>query len=224
MRVPVVAVALALTSLCVAQVPDVQIKLDLSLAYRIDSLGQGRVRWYDYAGRYSTVGLRFTLEPGFKAVVTERLGKIPGNSDAEQLDEYFIEDPGLWRLGKQYIPFGRGLVRESVIAARGETNLFLEGIPVVAALCDGGTGRPRGVSGRIGGRVGLSVLVGEYFGASSTSFSPFHVPETSPGSRRGYGFAIGCDGSKRLGSWTIAGEAVALRRGKPGDEIGRAHV
>jgi len=206
---------LGLSTAVLAQSPDVIIKTDLRLVYASERGGANSVRWYDIMGRYSTVSLSFTLEPGFKALVSERLQALEHTGDSELLDEYYIEDPGNWRLGKQYLPFGRGvLLREAGRAARGETSLFLEGLPVVLALCDSGPGQPRGAVGRIGGRIGISAAVGEHFATSASALTPIRRPEDAPGKGEGYRLIVGADFSKRLGSVMVQGEFASLRQGE----------
>ena len=117
-RLLALAAAMAGAS-ALAQIPDVTIKVDAGLTYRSVRNGETTLRWYDGFGKHSTVGLLFWLEPGWRVYVSERLQRIEGDGDNEQLDEYYVEDPGIWRLGKQYLPFGRGLLlRESARAAR----------------------------------------------------------------------------------------------------------
>jgi len=81
--------------------------------------------------RSTTLALLFSLEPGFDVTFSERFQKIEGDADDEQLDEYFIEDKGYWRFGKQYLPFGRNIVfRDSVYAGRLNPRNGEEGFPV----------------------------------------------------------------------------------------------
>ena len=96
---------LLLSNAAQAQQPDVQVKVDL-LPTGFTGLDRpNSFRWYDDLAHYSTVGLSVTFEQGFHAYVSERLERLPNNADSEQLDEYYFEDPGIWRLGKQYLPF-----------------------------------------------------------------------------------------------------------------------
>ncbi len=146
--------------------------------------------------------------------VAQRLQRIPNDGDEEQLDQYYVEDPGLWRLGKQYLPFGRGLLlRESGRAARGDTNLIFQNLPISAAICDNGRDRTRGVFGRVGSTVGVSFAVGNNIGIQGTSLNAVRRPEDNPGAGRGYKFALGVDGAKRFWIFTVQGEVLALRRG-----------
>lgn len=172
------------------------------------------MRWYDQLGRHSLVSIEFGLEPGFRGFVSERLQKIPDNADNEQLDEYYVEDPGLWRVGKQYMPFGKQrILNEAARGARGDTNLVLESIPVVIAVCDNGSGRTRGFFARAGGRLGISGAYGNHIGAQSTSLVGVRSPEDAKGFGRGYKAALGIDYSRKFGNLTVELEAVALRSG-----------
>jgi len=205
---------LALATASFAQTPDVQVKADL-LPTGFSGLNDpNSFKWYDNLGHYSTVGLSVTFEQGFHAFVSERLQTIRGNSDSEQLDEYYFEDPGIWRLGKQYLPFGRQtLMREDARAARGDTRLLWKGVPLSFAVCDNGEKGARGVVGRIGSTVGVSFAVGHDFGAEATDFTLVRRPGDSPGPGRGYQAIIGADFARRLGMYTLQAEYIALRDG-----------
>ncbi len=215
MRV-VVALTLGvfLPCLSIAQNPDVRIRADLRLHYRSERDGNASLRWYDPLGRHSLVSIEFGLEPGFRGYVSERLQKIPDNADNEQLDEYYVEDPGLWRVGKQYMPFGKQrILREAARGARGDTNLILESIPVALAVCDNGSGRTRGIFARAGGRLGFSGAYGNHIGAQSTSLVGTRPPEEARGFGRGYKAAAGLDYSRKYGNLSVELEVAALRAG-----------
>jgi hypothetical protein len=198
--------------LAAAQVPDVVIKLSARLDYRFEPHGSTTLRFYDTLGRHSTVSLGFRLEPGLHAVVSQRLQRIPNDGDPDQIDEYYVEDEGIWRAGKQYLPFGAGaLLRESVVAVRGDTNLLFESLPVSVAACDGGPGRQRGFVGRVGGNLGFSAAIGEHFGISGSSLTLIRHPEDSPGKGHGYREAYGADYTRADGMFRFSGELVALR-------------
>jgi len=145
-------------------------------------------------------------------VVSQRLQRIPGDGDPDQIDEYYIEDEGIWRAGKQYLPLGGGrLLRESVVAVRGDTSLLLEGVPITAAACDGGPGRQRGFVLRLGGTFGATVAMGDHFGISASSLTLIRHPEDGPGMGHGYREVFGVDFQRSRGMYTFAGEVVALR-------------
>lgn len=197
-----------------AQMPDVLVHLDARLNYRVESDGDTVVRWYDSLARQSTVGLAMTLEPGFKAIVTQRLERIPHDGDPDQLDEYYVEEEGNWKIGKQELPFGpRFLDRESAVAARTDTSLFIAQLPVHIAVCDAGPGRQRGVVGRIGTRLGASLEIGDHFAISSRSLEILRQPEASSGIGNGYHQVFGLDYSKGTGDVNTRIEFVAVRGG-----------
>jgi hypothetical protein len=143
------------------------------------------------------------------------LERITGDPDTSLLDQYYVEDPGLWRVGKQIIPFGAGrVIQDTALAARGDTNLIFEGLPVAVAVCDAGPGLARGFDARIGSRIGLSVFLGRHFGISSGSFTQIREPEASPGYGRGYQAAVAIDGARRFGKFELKGEIVDVTQGE----------
>lgn len=199
------------TSAC-AQAPDVTIKLDARLNYRSAPKDANTQRMYDSLGNYSLVSLSFKLEPGFNVLVSQKLQRFDGNRDKDLLDQYYIEDEGIWRLGKQYLPFGGGkLVRESAFAARGDTNLIIEGIPISAAAVQGEGGRQSGAVGRLGGRIGFSFFYGEHFGIDGTTLTLTRTPREALGKGRGYKRAFGLDFSKGIGEFNLAFDSVVFR-------------
>lgn len=205
-----------------AQIPDTKIKVDLIIHYRTPNGGRPTLRTYDSLGNHSKVILDMNLEPGYNLHVGQRLQKIPGSSDIDFFEEAYIEDPGLWRIGKQYIPFGaKNLIRESAFGVAGQTDLLLNGIPIVASAFDNGSGRTRGVSGRIGGRIGLSIGLGSYLASQATSLSALHAPEVSPGPFRGYGLILGIDAKRKIGRIGLGFEAVSLHKGETALDIDR---
>ncbi len=212
----VLAVALLVGAgrLAHGQVPDVRIKLDATVSYSSVAHGVNSFRLYNPLGRLSTAGLVFFLEPGLRAYISEKLDRPSADADKSLLDEYYIEDEGIWRLGKQYLPFGSGqILRESVQAARGDTNLIVEGLPVSVAYCDSGRGLQRGIVGRIGSWLGASFAIGRHFGINSTALDLVRRPEDAPGEGRGYGQAFGADITRHSGIFTTRGEFVMLREG-----------
>lgn len=220
MRVSIIAALLLAGGTALGQVPDVMIKLDIRPTLGSERQGPRTLRWYDSMGRPSLLGLSFTLEPGFTAYVAERLQRIPNDGDPEQLEAYYVEDPGIWRIGKQPLPFGSGkLMHESAMAARGDTGLFIEGLELSAALCDNGAGRPSGVVARLGGTVGISAAVGKHFGISSSALTPIRLPSQAPGFGRGYRLIVGADASRRFGKWLLQAEAVMLRDGHTSTDV-----
>src|SRR5438105_4538154 len=181
-----VAALLTLITLSHAQQPDVAVKVDLVPTYHMGKGTDTSFRWFDTLGRYSTVGLALRMESGFRGFVSERIERPASNADPEQLDEYYIEDPGIWRLGKQYLPFGRqSLERESVRAARGDTRFIIPTIPMSLAICDNGSGRARGFVGRFGSTGGISFAIGDNFGAQPSAFDLIRQPDEALSKGRG---------------------------------------
>ncbi|MBX3120278.1 MAG: hypothetical protein KF784_14530 [Fimbriimonadaceae bacterium] len=214
MRRVLIAIALGVTSLAAAQTPDVFVKLDARINYRTIPEGRSTLRWYDSLGNLSTVALTFTLEPGFTVLFSERLQRLPTGGDPEMLDEYYVEDPGYWRFGKQYLPFGQQrLFRESVSAARVNTTLGSDALPLSIAWCDAKGGRQRGLIGRIGTRIGFSFAVGEHFGISPTTLAVMRDMEDAPGKGRGFRQAFALDLGRKIGLLDAKAEFIAFRDG-----------
>ena len=198
-----------------AQQPDLRFRIDL--AFQLVSKREGPFlgRLYTPFGRHSTVAITALTEPGFNVTVSQRAQTFDDDADNESLDEYFIEDPGIWRVGKQYLPFGpQNLLRESVLAARADTNLLFEGIPVSVALFDGGRGRPNGALGRVGPRAyGASFASGRHLAVSGTALAVLRSPEGSPGPGGGWAQAYGFDAAYRVSRGIFRLEGLALRGG-----------
>ncbi len=214
LRVYAGSLLVAIASIAFAQQPDVQVKADLYGSFFSGKGENNAVRFYDLMGHYGTVALSVTFEQGFHIWASERIERIANNRDSEQLDEYYVEDPGIWRLGKQYLPFGRqGLLREDARAARGDTRLLIRDVPISVAVCDNGTRLTQGVVGRLGSVIGLSFAYGHNFGAESTDFTVVRRPEAViPG--RGYGAIVGVDFARHFGMYTLQVEGAALRNGE----------
>lgn len=213
MKFQVVLAALCTVAMSSAQIPDVLVHLDLRPTYRAFNGGGTTQHWYDNFGRSSTVGLGLTLEPGLKAVFSQRLERIANDGDPDQLDEYYVEDEGNWRFGKQEVPFGpKFLDRETALGVK--TEVIVGGLPLQVLACDAGPGRQRGVVARFGGRLGVSAELGNHFGISATSLSVLRTPEQSPGIGRGYDQVFGVDYANGGGDITTKLEFVAVRGGQ----------
>lgn len=198
-----------------AQFPDVQIKLDLRPTYLSSRGDRTTLRWYDPMGRHSTVGLVMLLEPGYRFFVSQRLERIDGDPDGDQLDELYLENPGNWRIGRQYLPFGqKNILRESVMGASAETQLVIAALPLAIAACDGGKNMQRGAVGRVGERFGVSFAVGNHFGIAGTAQNQVRNAFESPGLGRGHRLALGADYVMGVGQFTFLAEYVALRQGE----------
>ncbi len=210
-----VVAACAITAGAFAQTPDVRLRLDVTGSYRVTDAGPSAFRYYSLFGQYSTLSLRFSLEPGFTGFISQKLQRVPRDGDPDQLDEAYVEDEGIWRVGKQVLPFGTTQVlRESALAARGDTSLVLEGVPMSFAICDAGEGRQRGIVGRIGPKwFGGSFAIGRHFGINATSLNEIRRPEETKGIGRGWQQAFGVDASRWVGNFRLQAEAVHLRAG-----------
>ncbi len=194
-----------------AQLPDVAVFADLRPTLTLRKGEDPYVRWLDPEGRVSIVGLRLGLENGGKVKVTQRMQRVPGDTD--QLDEAWISINEEWTLGKQYLPFGlRSLYRESVPAISFNTQLVFDAIPAEAALFDAGEARPRGFSVRIGRpSFGVSIASGDHLAVQGTSLLPFRTPGQAESTGGGWSLAFGADGQLSLGSARIEGEVLFLR-------------
>ena len=73
MRTFTTLLAILATSLAVAQIPDVLIKIEPLFHFRTNRNGKTTFHLYDSLGNYGTVGLSFNLEPGFQVLVSQRL-------------------------------------------------------------------------------------------------------------------------------------------------------
>lgn len=203
------------SALACAQNPDLIFNIDGRMQFLSGSQGPTFVRFYDNLGRHSVGSITFYTEAGFQGFVSEKFARIPNDADRDTLDQYYIEDEGIWRVGKQYLPFGSGkFLHESVLAIRGDTQLIVEGLPIVVAACDNGERRQRGFVGRVGSRLGFSFALGDHFGINATSFCLVRRPEDSPGAGHGYKSMFAVDYSKNAGSmFDISGELIVLRNG-----------
>ena len=202
------------------QAPDVRIKGDVSLSY-INNEGAS-LRTITPLNRYSTISLSTLTPLGFNILLSQRFSYIRDDADNEFFDEYYIEDPGSWRIGKQYLPFGGGLLmRESALAARVDSNLIFEGLPLSIALVDAGKGRQAGIIGRLGGRgYGFSAALGNHWAINGSALSLFQLLGPGLGRESGYQQAFGFDWNQRAGRLTSRYETLALRRPNAGgDEL-----
>lgn len=195
-----------------AQFPDASIKLDLYANYFSAQAGRTTIRLYDTLGHVSTVGLRLRTDLGVQVYAAQKFQVIPHGGDPDQLDEYYVESPGNWTVGKQYLPFGHGaLLHESALAVRSDFVLSLFELPVAVAACDAGSGRQLGVVTRVGDHFGLSAAVGEHFGIAGSSFSFIRPPTAAADEGHGYRAIYGGDFVSRQDEWEFRFEAATLR-------------
>lgn len=213
MRFLVALGLVAVSTAASAQIPDMKLHLDAIASYRDASLRNTQLRYYSAFGQFSTVTLEFQLEPGFTAYLSQKLERIPHDPDTSSLDQAYVEDEGIWRIGKQYLPFGTGnILKESIPAARADSQLVIEEIPIRFAVCDAGERKQRGGVVRFGHNMGFSVAVGEHFGINGTALTQIRRPdELIPG--QGYRQAFGADATLATKAFSVTGEAVLLRKG-----------
>lgn len=202
-----------------AQVPDVSIVTDVRFVVE-QNKKESRARFYDLFGRHSTVTLNLNLETGYVARLSERFSRIDGDTASDQLEVAYISAPGLWKLGRIEAPFGRRfLVREYALGAELETFIVFDNLPVRVAAVNNGDRRARGVVGRLGEKIGVSLAIGNHFAASGTSLSAIRRPEDAPGIDRGYQTILGADAHFTVGDTTISGEFLSLRRGHTAADV-----
>jgi len=215
MKLPLFLAMMIFGEGAVAQIPDVAPFIELHPAWQVRSTKKSLFNWYDPTGRYSLVGVRMILESGYRVYVAQRLQKVDTSGDPDTVDEYYIESRGHWRIGKQYLPFGRrDIFRTTALAARLDTNLLLDQAPLAITVCDNGSGRTRGVVGRVGGVVGISAAIGNHFGIQATDMAQFRNLEDAPGIGRGYRLALGIDTLISAGSAQLTADWVSFRRGE----------
>jgi hypothetical protein len=214
-RILGVAVVAMGFGLATAQTPDVNIQLNAIGSYVAPATGTSQFRYYSLFGTPSIASVRLTFETGFSAFVSQRLERIPHDGDPDQLDQAYFEDEGIWRVGKQVLPFGSlQVLRESAVAARADAILPWRDVPLALAICDSGPGRQRGVVGRLGPpNYGLSFAVGEHFGISGSSLTEIRTPSETPGIGQGWDDALGADITRRIGHLRLRLEGLVLRNG-----------
>lgn len=142
---------------------------------------------YDDQGHFSIFSLQASTEQGLHAYVSERLERPSHDPDRDSLEQYYLEDPGVWRIGKQYLPFGGGhILNDLALAVRSDQTIAIWGLPVTVIGADNGRGRTQGVAVSLGGNFGLAAAVGQNFGISSSSLLAVRLPDASPGVGNGY--------------------------------------
>ena len=202
-----------------AQAPDLRAKLDLAISFDYRDAHSESARLYSPLGQPSTASLTAKLDQGYNLYVAERLGRLPKDSDEDILDEAYFEDPGIFRIGKQYLPFGTGrLLHDSVVAFELESNLVAENLPIALAAANGGDGRTQGFVLRVGRSFGLSAAVGQHFGISATSLGVVRHPEDAPGRDGGWKQALGGDATRRFGKLTLSADLATLAGGPEPDQ------
>jgi hypothetical protein len=149
-----------------------------------------------------------------RGLVSQRFGSPTAGADQDAIEEAFIEQPGEWRLGKLFMPFGRGMtLRDTGVGGEYRTRLLINDLPIRIAFSAQSGRRTEGVSARIGSVLGLSVAWGSHWGAQATSLSAIREPWQAPSGARGHRLAVGMDGAFRLAGAEGEAEAVLLRDG-----------
>jgi hypothetical protein len=214
MRASIALLLIAIGSLGFGQTPDVRFKVDALASVRFERSSSAILRGYDIYGKPGTVGLTLVLDAGLRTFVSQRIQRPEAGMDRELLDEFYVEDQGIWKVGKQYIPFGyRSIISESVLAARADTNLLFEGLPISLAFLDAGDGRQSGVAARVGSpQWSASILAGDHFGENAASFGVIRRPELARSRGRGYQRIYGAEFIQRVGKFTFRVEGVAAER------------
>ncbi|MCH8978553.1 MAG: hypothetical protein IH945_04835 [Armatimonadetes bacterium] len=205
-----------------AQTPEVALFADLRPSWFMERGQISRIRWYDPHGRYSVLGFHIVLETGNRVKITQRLEKIDNDGDPDNLDEYYVESRGTWRIGKQYLPFGQqNILRETTPALRYDTELLFDAAPIKIAVGDNGRNLTRGIFARVGDEVGVSFAIGNHIGIQGTALTQFQRPESAPGRGRGHQKAYGFDASYPLAGGTVEAEWVSLRDGDTPQDVDR---
>ncbi len=214
MRLYALGLGIGIAAGLYAQSPDVKIKGDVSLGITSSKEFSLGAKSYTPLGRMSTVSLQMVLPIGLKAVAVERVQTITNDPDQDTFDEYYVEDTGSWRVGKQYVPFGSGgFFRQSVLSARLDSNLLLGGFPISIAAADGGTGKQYGVVGRLGGRsLGFSFCIGRHWGVNSSALGLVQSIQHPEGMGNGWKQAFAIDATKRSGKFGYRTEFLVLRQ------------
>ena len=184
------------------------------LCYSDESHFGSQIRTFDQFGHLSDFSIIAQTDPGIRFVIAQKLEKIPDDVDNDPLDKYYIEKPGLWRIGKQYYRFGSGnILRESVLAVTSEQLVSSLELPIRITAIAGNVGKQQGVVLRMGANWGASLAIGKHFGISGTSLDYVRQPTSAPGLGRGYGAAYGFDYSQLRGAFRYRFEFVGLRQG-----------
>lgn len=215
------AVAIFFSSSACAQSPAVSFSADITPQVRFDGEGKTRFRLYDDTGELSRVRMNLSFHNGLQIRYFQKLARVDNDADDTGTEEFYLEDPNRWSLGKRYVPFGTSrLLREPAIGATAKVFLPVADIPLQVTAFDNGPGEQRGIAGRFGENPGVSFFVGEHFGIASTSLTQLRFPEDAPGEARGYRRALGVDFTLAAGGWQAVVEYVALRSPhKPEDDL-----
>jgi hypothetical protein len=188
--------------------------IDLRISPVMDENGRLLLRPYGSDGRFSRAGLQLQFDRGVRGLVSQRFGSPTAGADQDAIEEAFIEQPGEWRLGKIFMPFGRGMtLRDTGVGGEYRTRLLINDLPIRIAFSAQSGRRTEGVSARVGSVLGVSVAWGSHWGAQATSLNSIREPWEAPSGARGHRLAVGVDGAFRLVGAEGEAEAVLLRDG-----------
>lgn len=179
--------ALSFASLSMGQVASLKATLDLHLAFQQLENDQSTFHTYNPLGQFSLFVLTAQTYQGFKIYVSQPLERVSHDPDQDSLQNYYIEDPHVWRVGKQFMKFGaEHIIRDNALAVRSDQVIANWGLPVSVIACDSGKGLPTGVIVNLGGNYGASIAVGDNFSISTTSLLNVRLLSNSPGLGNGY--------------------------------------
>lgn len=201
------------TAFAQAQMPDFSIMADIRAGVHF-SEHDSRPRMFDPFGRISTVNLSLIFEGFYRVSLSERFSKIPGDTMSNHVEHFYVELPGVWRVGILDTKFGRGwLIREYGLGGEFTTHLLFDNLPITIAAVDDGGRRTRAIMARIGSKAGISFATGNYLAASGTSLTAIRRPEQAPGIGRGYRMLMGADAAATWREFKGKVEYVGLREG-----------
>ena len=209
----------ALSALLTTQTPRVSLSADLNpqLQWKEDS--SVTLRLYDDRGNFSRIRLGLALENGWHLRFCQKLARIPEDPDTSFLDEAYLEKPGEWGIGKQYVFLGTGrLYRESVMALQANTFIAFMSLPASISYVDNGPRRQRGIILRIGENLSLSAARGEHFGLNATALTPLRRPEEALPRGRGWRTLYNLSISQKVGGWTASAEFIKLQDGHSSED------
>ncbi|MBX3096543.1 MAG: hypothetical protein KF812_06755 [Fimbriimonadaceae bacterium] len=168
------------------------------------------LRWFDQNATASIVGIRLLLINGSRVKLTQRITRLPGDGDPGYIDEAYIERRGVWRAGRQWIPFGRGaIVHETMTGVRFDTRLVF-GNEAAAVAFDNGVGRSRGVALRAGDAIGFSVASGNHLGIGPATLTEIDGVTGGFGRGGGYRLLLGGDAQFVFAGLNWQGEHVVF--------------
>ncbi len=206
--------SMALASVGLAQIASLKATMDLHISFQELGSDASGFHTYDPFGRFSVFELNALTIQDFHIFVAQPLERVPNDPDHDSLQSYYIENPDVWRVGKQFVHFGAShILKDNVLAVRSDQVIASLGLPVSVIACDGGKNLPQGIVVNFGGNYGLSIAVGDNFGISTTSLLAVRLPSQSPGSGNGYRRVYDAWYQVNTGHYHYWAEAAALKNG-----------